>query len=88
MRGIGGGEQIFNRECFLRADESYDSLMSGGTGKVREVFAGFLTYANAGLFAVGDKAREAVVVALGGDDYMIEAAPAGLESFSHRMYAV
>jgi hypothetical protein len=88
LRRIGGGEEVFNRQCFLRADESYDSLMSSCASKMRKVFAGFLAHAHAGLFAVRDEAREAVVVSLGGDNDVIEAAPAGLECFSHRMYAV
>ena len=54
MRGIGGGEEVFNGQSFLRADESDDALVGSGTGKVREVFAGFLTYAHARLFTVSD----------------------------------
>ena len=49
---------------------------------------GFLADADAGLAAIGDEAREAVVVALAGDEDVVEAAPAGFESFLDRMQAV
>ena len=88
LRGIRRCEEVFNGQRFLRADESYDTLVSRGAGQVSEVFAGFLTYAHAGLSAVGDEAREAVVVTLGGYHDVIEATAAGLECFGNRVYAV
>ena len=84
LRGIGRGEEVFDRQGFLRADEGDDALVGGGAGEMREVFAGFLANADAGQFAIGDEAREAFVVALGGDNNVIEAAPAGLESLGNR----
>jgi hypothetical protein len=88
LRGIRRCEEVFNGQRFLRADESHDALVSRSTGQMREVFAGFLTYAHAGLSAVGDEAREAVVVTLGGYHDVIEATAAGLECFGNRVYAV
>jgi hypothetical protein len=88
LRGIRRCEEVFNGQRFLRADESHDALVSRSTGQMREVFAGFLTYAHAGLSAFRDEAREAVVVALGGYHDVIEATAASLECFGNRVYAV
>ena len=55
---------------------------------MRELLARFLADADAGLSALGDEAREAFVVAFGGDHDVIEAAPAGLESLRNRVHAV
>ena len=57
-------------------------------GEVRELIARFLADANARLLAFGDETRKAFVVALGGDNDVIEAAPAGLESLGNRVHAV
>jgi hypothetical protein len=62
--------------------------MCGGASQMRELFARFLADTHADLFALCDEAREAFVVAFGGDDDVIEAASAGLESFGNGMYAV
>jgi len=88
LRGIRRCEEVFNGQRFLRADESYDTLVSRGAGQVSEVFAGFLTYAHAGLSAVRDETREAIVVTLGGNHDVIEATAASLECFGNRVYAV
>ena len=88
LRWIGRGEEVFDGQGFLRADEGDDALVGGGSGEMREMVAGLLADADAGLFAIGDEAREAFVVALGGDNDVIEAAPAGLESLGNRVHAV
>ena len=88
LRWIGRGEEVFDRKQFLRTDEGDDALVGGGSGEMRELVAGFLADADTGQFAIGDEAREAFVVALGGDQDVIEAAPAGLESFGNGVHAV
>ena len=88
LRGIGRGEQVFDRELFLRTDESDNALVCRGAGEVGELFARFLANADAGLLAISDQAREAFVVALGGNDDVIEAASAGLEGLGNRVHAV
>ena len=88
LRRVRRGEEIFNGQRFLGTDESNDALMGRISGQMREVFARFLAHTHSGLLAVGDETREAVVVSLGGNNHVIEAAPAGLERLSHRMYAV
>ena len=62
--------------------------MRDGAGQLGEVLAGLLADADAGLAAGQDEAREAVVLALAGDDDVIEAAAAGAKGFLDRMNAV
>ena len=52
------------------------------------MLARLLEDADAGLAALGDEPFEAGVVALAGDEHVVKAALAGLESFFHRMQAV
>ena len=88
LRGIARGEEIFDGEQFLRADECDDALVGSGSGEVCELVAGFLADADTGQFAIGNEAREAFVVALGGNQNVIEAAATGPESFGNGMHAV
>ncbi len=88
MPGGIGREEIFEGEELLRADERDDALVGGSFGGERELLARLLKDADAGLAALGDEAVEAVVVALAGDEDVVEAAAAGLESFLDRMQAV
>ena len=88
LRRIGRGEEVFDGEQFLRTDEGDDALVGRGSGEVRELVARFLTYTDTGQFAIGNEAGEAFVVALGGDEDMIEAAATGLESFGNGVHAV
>lgn len=81
-------EEIFDGEEFLWADEGDNALVSSGSGQLRELVAGFLADTNASLFAIGDKAGKAVVLALASHQHMIETAPAGFESLFYRVHAV
>jgi hypothetical protein len=62
--------------------------MGRGLRHLGELFAGFLADADAGLAAKGDQAFEALVLALAGDDDLVEAALASLESLLNRVHAV
>jgi len=83
-----GLEEIFEGEKFLRANERDDALMCGSLSGERELLARFLKDTDTRLAALGDDLTETVVFALAGDKNVIEAAPAGLESFRDRMQAV
>jgi hypothetical protein len=81
-------KQIFNGERFLRADERDNALVRGRLGHSRELLARFRADADAGIAALRDEALQAVVLALAGNQYVIEAAAAGLEGFLDWMQAV
>ena len=49
---------------------------------------GLLADAYPGITALGDEPGEAIVVAFGGDENVIEPAPSGFEGFGNRMHAV
>jgi hypothetical protein len=69
-------------------DERDYALVSGSFGGNSELLTGFLTDANACVTALGDEAVETIIMALAGDEDVIEAAAAGLERFRDRMQAV
>ena len=52
------------------------------------MIAGLLANAYPGITALSDEPGEAIVVAFGGDQNVIEPAPSGLEGFGDRMHAV
>ena len=82
-------EEVFDGEEFLRADEGDDALMGGGLGEQRQLLAGFLADADAGLAAERRPGVPgAVVVAFAGHQNVVKAALAGLERFLDRMQAV
>ncbi len=81
-------EEILNREQVLRANEGDNPLVSGGAGDLGELLARLLANADTGLAAGGDEAREAVVLALAGNENVIEAAAAGAEGFLDRVDTV
>src|ERR1700761_8233101 len=74
LRRIGRGEKVLDGQGLLLANKGDDALMRGGAGEMRELFARFLATANTRLFAICNEAREAFVVAFGGDNHVIEAA--------------
>jgi hypothetical protein len=87
----GGGrglEEVLESEKFLRADKCNDALVGGGIGGEGKLLARPLKDADACVAALGDEAGEAVVVALTGNENVIEATAPGLESFRDRMQAV
>jgi len=88
--GFGGvgNEKVFDRKEFLRANQRDDALVRRGLGDLRELVARLGADANAGLATLFDEALQAVIVALAGDEDVIEAAAAGLECFLDRMQAV
>ncbi len=86
--GLDGLEDVLDGERLLRVDEGDDTLVCDGAGELGELLAGLLTDADAGLAAGEDEAREAVVLALAGDDDVIEAAAAGAKGFLDRMNTV
>jgi hypothetical protein len=93
--GFAGGigdEQVFEGEEFLRADERDNTLMCGSFGGEGELLARPLKDADARVAALGDEAANSrigtFVVALAGDENVIESAAAGLKSFRDRMQAV
>jgi hypothetical protein len=81
-------EQVFDCEIFLRADQGNDTLMSSGPGELGELLPRFLANADPCLAAIGDKARESVVVALAGHEHVVKTAPSGFEGFLDRVQAV
>jgi hypothetical protein len=83
-----GGEEVFDREQFLGADQGDNALMSGSFGHQGELVAGVLADADAGLAKGGDQALQAEVFALAGDQNVVKTAPAGLESLFDRVYSV
>jgi hypothetical protein len=83
-----GREKILEREKLLRTDKRDDALVSGGFRDEGELLARPFKDAKTCVAASCDEADEAVIVALSGDENMIEAAAAGLESFRDRMQAV
>ncbi len=62
--------------------------MIGGFSSDGELLARSLKDANARVTALCDKAAETIIVALAGDEDVVESAAAGLESFRNRMQAV
>ena len=83
-----GREKIFEGEELLRANERDDALVCGGLRGEGELLARFLEDTDACIAALVDEAIETVVVALTGDENVIEAAATGLERFRDRMQAV
>lgn len=81
-------EEIFKGKSFLRAHQRDDALMARGLRGERKLLARFFKDADARLAALSDEVIETVVLALAGDENMIEAAATGLESFRDRMQAV
>lgn len=86
--GWVGLEEVLKREEFLRLDERDDTLVICGFSSGCELIARPLKDANASIAALRDKAGETIIVALAGDEDVIEAAAAGLERFRDRMQAV
>ena len=82
------GKEVLQCHRFLRADEGYHSLMSRCACQLRELVACFLADTDAGLAALGDQMGQALVVALTGNQNVIEAATASLESLFDGMEAV
>jgi hypothetical protein len=69
-------------------NERDDTLVVRSFGGDSELLARPLKDANAFVAALGDEAVDAVIVALAGDEDVVEAAAAGLESFRDRVQAV
>ena len=90
--GSGAGrrrsKQIFDGEEFLRVDERDHALVGGSFGGEGQLLARLLQDPNAGLAALGDEAGQTGILALAGDQDVIEAALAGLEGFLDRVQAV
>jgi hypothetical protein len=85
---VDRARKILEREKLLRTDKRDDALVSGGFRDEGELLARPFKDAKTCVAASCDEADEAVIVALSGDENMIEAAAAGLESFRDRMQAV
>lgn len=81
-------EEIFDGQQFFGADDRDNALMRGCSCKLGEMFAIFLPYAHAKLFAMSYKACEPIVVPFGGNQNMIEAPSSCLQRFSYRMHAI
>jgi hypothetical protein len=86
--GRVGREQVFNGQGLLLADESDNALMGGGFGHYRELLAGLLANADAGLAEGGDEALKTLIFAFAGYKYMVKATPAGFERLLDGMHAV
>jgi hypothetical protein len=86
--GRRGLEEVFNGEKFLRTDERDNALMGGSFGSKTQLIARLLANANAGLAALFDEALDPLVLALAGDENVVEAAAASLESFFNCVQAV
>ena len=81
-------EEVLEGEKFLRVNERDDTLVVRSLGGDGKLLARPLKDANASVAALGDEAAETFIVALAGDENVIEAAAAGLESFRDRMQPV
>src|ERR1019366_10519927 len=60
LRSLIGFEEIFDREGFLRTDQSDDALMGGGLGNEGQLLTGFLADADAGVAALWDEKQGGV----------------------------
>lgn len=85
---LDGREKVLNGEELLRPYESDNALVGGGSGYLGELLAGFLADADSGFAADSDETPEALILALAGDENMIEAAAAGAECLLDRMNTV
>jgi hypothetical protein len=89
---MGRGEEVFDGEELLRANQRDYALMGGGLGHLRQLLAGVLADADAGLATGGDEAVKAQILtllqALTGYHHLVEAAAAGLQGFFNRVHAV
>lgn len=83
-----GLEQVFDIEELLGVHDGDNALVSGGSGHLGELLAGFLADADTGVPALGDQAGEAIVRAFAGDHDVVKAAAAGAQGLSHRMHPV
>ncbi len=81
-------EKVLEGKKFMRAHQRNHALMRRGLGSEGELVARLFEDANAGLAALGDETFKTRVMALAGDQDMIEAPLAGFECFLHRVQAV
>ena len=88
LRRIRSREQVLDRKKLLRLHKGDNALVCIGSGKLREMLTRLLPHSDAGVTAVGDQPGEPVIVALGGDQDMIEAAMSGPEGLCDRVHAV
>lgn len=86
--GIGRFEKVLDREHVFGMNIGHHALVRVRAGNLRQVLARFLADTNASITAIRHKAREAVVVALGGNQNVIEAALTGSQGFGDRVNAV
>ena len=84
----GRVEEVFDGEEFLGADYGDYALVRGSSGELCELLAGFLADADAFLAALGENLLDTGVVALAGDEDMVEAAAAGAQGFFDGVEAV
>jgi len=80
--------EIFDGEKLLRVDEGDDALVRRGSSELGKLIARLLPHTHTGLAAVGDEARQAIVLTFAGNEDVVKAAAAGLERLLHRMHAV
>jgi hypothetical protein len=83
-----GLEEIFDGEELGGADEGDYALVGGRLGELGQLLAGLVADADTGLAAEGDELVEPGILALVGDEDVIEAAAAGLDRFFDRMHAI
>jgi len=81
-------EEVLDAEQFLRADYGDYALVGCGSGELGELVAGLLANADAGFSAFGEELLDAGVVALAGDEDVVEAAAAGAQGFFDGVEAV
>jgi hypothetical protein len=81
-------EEVLEGEKFLRVNERDDTLVVRSFSGDGKLLARPLKDANASVAALGDEAAETFIVALAGDENVIEPAATGLESFRDRMQPV
>jgi hypothetical protein len=72
----------------LWADHGDYALMGSRFGQQRQLLPRFLTHADTGLTAEGDKPVQSCILALAGYENMVKTPLAGLERFFDRMDAV
>jgi hypothetical protein len=88
--GLGevGGEEVFNGEELLGADQGDNALVRGSFGEEGELLAGLDARADTGVAAKCNHMIEAGIVAFACQQDVVETAAAGLERFLHGMHSV
>ncbi len=86
--GLGSGEQIFEFEQSLFADDGHYALMTWRFRQFGQVIARFKAQADAGFAADVDDALQALIMPLTGDANVVELTASGAQCLFHRVQAI